>query len=115
MTTQHTERDLTVARTIADQLGRLTLRMLGAADLLGDPDSLRFSIKGSKTCNRIKITLDPSDTYTVTFSKYVPVRVNRRTLEITGGTDRTVSEVSGVYVDCLHAVIEQHTGLCARF
>lgn len=104
--------NMTVANTIKEQLGRVTLAMLGAHDLVGDHDHLQLKIKGSKRCNVIVIRLAADDTYTVRFSKYSPLRFSRKTfLPISGGEDKEIALVEGVYVDRLHAVIEAETGL----
>lgn len=90
---------LDVANTIRDQIGSRAFYMMGAKNLLGSPDSLAFQIRGSMNVNRISITLDPSDTYTVRF-----VRV--RGLKV-----KEVATVENVYADALKPVIEKHTGL----
>ena len=89
-----------VARTIQLQLG-FALRMLGAKDLADHGDALSFKIRGSKKVNYIKVTLDPSDTYNVSFKK-----VTRRGLNV-----KDVSDHSGIYVDGLKPLIERVTGL----
>lgn len=94
-----TPNTLEVANTIKDQLGGRALYMMGAYYLAGNSDSLQFSIKGSRVCNKIVIKLDPSDTYTVQFWK------------IRGVNCRLVSERSNVYADMLHRIIEKETGL----
>lgn len=94
-----TQNALEVANTIKDQIGGRALYMMGASLLAGDRDSLRFSIKGSRACNKVMIKLDPSDTYTVSFWK------------IRGTDCRLVSERGGIYADMLHGVIETETGL----
>ena len=66
--------DMTVAATILEQLGgRAFLRMTGAKHLLGCDTALIMSLPGSLTTdriNRVRINLDPSDTYTVTTYKF---------------------------------------------
>ncbi len=96
-----------VANIIRQQLGARTLFMLGAQHLTalaraagtlgGKPrgPGLGFGIRGSKKVNAIHITLDPSDTYTVKFSKGA----------------KTVSSFEDVYADNLHHIIEKETGL----
>lgn len=91
--------DMMVAETIRDQIGSRALYMLGAHTLVGDTNSLKFHIRGSRACNVIVIKLDPSDTYTVTFAKS------------RGMSWKVVKEVSDVYVDSLHRLIETTTGL----
>lgn len=89
-----------VAQTIADQIGNPAFAMLGARDILGDESALQFAIQGSpKKVSKIRITLDPSDTYTVAFYR-------GRGLNI-----REVASVSFVHADSLRATITAHTGL----
>lgn len=91
--------DLTVANTIKEQIGHKALYMLGAKNLLGDSNSLQFSIRGSKKANMIKITLNSMDTYDMKFMK-----VGRSNFKV-------VCEHNGVYDDMLHNLIEKETGL----
>lgn len=88
-----------IGQTIADQIGGRAFMMLGAKDLMTFESGLQFSIRGSKQASKIRITLDPSDTYTVAFYA-------GRGLSI-----REVASVSMVYSDQLRAVIESKTGL----
>jgi hypothetical protein len=56
--------DMTVAKTILEQLGGPRfLAMTGARNLTGDANSL--TMKLSMIRRHVKITLNPSDTYTV--------------------------------------------------
>jgi len=95
-----------VANTIAQQLG-FALRMIGAKNLLAHQDGLSFRIgRNSSGINHIKITLDPSDTYSMTFTKVPSTR------QLCAGKEpKTVASVSGVYVDAMKRVIESNTGL----
>lgn len=90
---------LVVAETIRAQIGNMAFRMMGASNLAGSEHSLTFKIKGSRTVNRVQVTLDPSDTYTIGFFK------------TRGHSIRLVASVEDVYVDNLRGIIEQNTGL----
>lgn len=96
-----------IARTIQQQLGNRALFMLGAHSLLDCGDGLSFRFKGSRRVderkvNYCKITLDPTDTYTVEFWK----------LGRAVTTDpKLVSKTAGIYCDQLHTLIETETGL----
>lgn len=94
---------MTIAATIQKQVGSRALYMLGAYNLIDHGDALSFKFKGSRKANHLKITLAGDDTYTMTFIK------------IRGYDFKSVHEVSGVYVDSLHAVIEDTTGLYTSF
>lgn len=89
-----------VANEIKRQLGG-AIFMFGARLLVYDEKSLAFSIRGSRKANKVKITLEPSDTYRVECFK------------IRGTDCRKVSEANMVYADSLKPVLEAHTGLAA--
>ena len=97
---------MTIATTIAQQLG-FSLKMIGAKNLISHPDGLSFRVgKNAKRVNYIKISLNASDLYDVTFQRIPSVR------QICNGAEvKTISEVSGVYASSLRGVIEQSTGL----
>lgn len=91
---------LSVANTIADQIGAKAFLMMGTKYKLGGENFLSFDIKGCPNFNKIQVTLNPSDTYTVEFFKFNRSfeRVNYRSVEM-------------VYADGLRQVIEFNTGL----
>jgi len=96
--------DLTVANTILSQLGgRRFLVMTGAKNLVGSENSLSFRINSvnydGKRVNVLRVTLDPSDTYTVTASY------------LRAGKLTTVAERSDVYCDSLQETFTRLTGL----
>ncbi len=97
-----------IAQTIGAQLGGLgrVAAMIGAYGFTHDAKgalSFRFKAKSikvnGKSPNYIKISLDPSDTYTVEFGR------------IHGLTYTVVQTDEGVYCDQLRPLIEQTTGL----
>ncbi len=94
---------LTVANTIAAQIGSRAFYMMGTRQKLGAADSLIFDIRGSARGNKIVVTLDASDTYTIQLFK------------TRGLSSRLVVENSGVYNDGLRQVIEGMTGLVLSF
>jgi len=97
-----------IAKTIGQQLGGLgkVSSMIGATNFMSHREgalSFRFKAKAikvnGKSPNYIKITLDPSDTYTVEFGRI-------------HGYDYTVVQTdSDVYCDQLRPLIEVATGL----
>lgn len=94
-----------VAKTILAQLGGMKFCiMTGARDFLGTPNSLSFKIPIAKDgINRITITLDPSDDYTMVFSGErkkggFPVLTEKERFE-------------GVYCDMLQVLFKDATGL----
>lgn len=98
--------DMSVAQIILSQLGgNKFVKMTGAKNLTSDGNSLifklpsRFALEG---INCVKITLDPSDTYTMVFyrqGRAPSFKVN------------VVAEISGVYCDQLCEIFEAKTGL----
>lgn len=96
--------DMTVSRTILDQLGeRKFIAMTGAHSFTGSPNALTFRLPGQgftrNSINAVRVTLDQSDTYTVEF-----LRV--RALKVT-----TVSTHTDIYCDQLCNIFERETGL----
>jgi hypothetical protein len=96
--------DLSVANTIAQQIGGRAFFMLGTKNKIGTENSLIFDIKGSKKANKIEIIYDRGpDSYTVNFHKATMKRM------LAGNT--LVYSTSDIYADQLKDVIETHTGL----
>jgi len=97
--------DMTVAKTILEQLGgRRFIAMTGARDFSGSQVALTFKLPGgggyTKACiNAVRVTLEPSDTYRVEF-----LRVRR--LEV-----KTVAEHTDIYAEDLCPLFERETGL----
>ena len=97
--TEQIARERTVYDTIADQIGHRAFLMMGTRYKVGDGNSLAFDLRGCRTINKIKITLEPCDLYRVTFYK------------IKGIDFKIVSELGLVSADQLAAVIESKTQL----
>jgi hypothetical protein len=98
--------DMTIANTILSQLGgHRFIMMTGARGFVASSDSLSFRIPGTMTRSRInavRITLDPSDTYTVVF------------MAIRGTTIKEASRHEDVYCDSLCELFRNVTGLETR-
>lgn len=93
--------DLTVANTILAQLGGTRFAMMtGSENFIGSENSIGFKLKrNSSGGNHMKITLDASDTYTITIR-----RITTRSIKI-------VHEESDVYCDQLVNRFESLTGM----
>jgi hypothetical protein len=96
--------DLTIAKTILDQLGgKRFLVMTGAKQLVGSPASLSMRLNSvneeRKRVNYVAITLDPSDTYTLV-AGYVR-----------GTTFTEVFKRDDVYCDQIQEIFTKATGL----
>ena len=94
---------MSIATTILAQLGgagRLSA-MIGARDFMDNGNGLgfRFTAKGTRSINRVRVTLAPDDTYTVEF------------WSVRGVNATLVATVSDVYADSLRETIEHYTGL----
>lgn len=100
------QQKMPVAETILAQLGgKKFIMMTGARNFVGSEDSLSFRLPGTMTRNRInhvRITLDPSDTYSLTFSAIRKMKA------------KIVSEHSEVYSDNLCELFRDITGLETR-
>ena len=97
-----------VANTILEQLGGRRFRvMTGAKDFVGGENSLMFRLPSTPHfvkdgINKVRITLEPSDTYKIEFFK------------IRGVKFKTVAETRDIYFDQLQEVFTRHTGLTTR-
>ena len=90
---------MNVAETILSQLGgNRFVVMTGAKNLLKDHNALSMRLPSRKVTH-VRITLDPSDTYTVLF------------LRMRGYQVTEVARVSDVYADSLREVFTRYTGL----
>lgn len=97
--------NLNVAKTILTQLGgsRFTT-MTGAKDLVGGDNYLMFRLPrnfAKDGINKVQITLDPTDTYTVKFLK----------CDFRKHTFSTVREITHVLADNLQPLFTAFTGL----
>jgi len=98
---------MNVATIILQQLGgNKFIAMTGAKNLVSDGQSLNFKLPNNfakKGINFVKITLMPTDTYKMVFSKitwkgYVP-------------TVKPIQEYTDVYNDQLQTLFTEATGL----
>lgn len=86
-----TGHSMQVALTIRKQVGIWAFAEVGARGFLYDENSLYFDCKPKSRIVRVKITLNPSDTYTVRV-------LNKRTGD-------TLYEIEDVYADTLSEII----------
>ena len=91
--------DLTIANTIAEQIGNRAFFMMGTRSKVGGPNYLSFDVRGSKAVSHVRVTLNAMDTYDVEF------------LKIRGTNIKTVSKSEDIYAESLHEIISVHTGL----
>jgi len=97
------ESKMTIAKEILNQLGgNKFITMTGAKHLTDMVDSLSFQLNSRMTknsCNAIKITLTPADTYQIKF------------LQIRSTQLKTIKIIDGVYCDQLQQIFTNETGL----
>ena len=96
-----------IAQNIFTQLGGIgnLLAMVGAHNFVRFSNGVQFSIKGCRKINKIRITLDPDDTYTFEFWK-----ITNHGLDA-----ELVKSVDMVYADALIDIFEMTTGLYLKF
>ncbi len=108
---------MTVAQTIYQQLGggRFAV-MTGSKNFLADGNTLRMALaKNGSKANRLWITLDADDTYTMRFFKYTAPRFNYKTATFTDEKITEVKEYKCVYCDMLQDLFTEVTKLYTRF
>ena len=109
-------RNQEIAGTIRSQLGGGTLMMINAKNLVAVEKGLSFKVscRGTKA-NYITITLDEgTDTYNFLAQKITGGRWNSKKMERSPIKKKTIKEAEGVYVDMLHELLAEATGLAVR-
>lgn len=108
--------DLTISKTILSQLGgNKFVVMTGAKNFIGDENSLRMTLpKNMSKANRLTITLNWDDTYTMRFWKYTAGRLNSKTFEWIPEKITEIKEITGVYCDMLQEIFTETTGMYTR-
>lgn len=103
-----------IAETILHQLGgRRFITMTGARNflVLSAPAGISFHIPGTMAkgrSNRVRITLNGSDLYDVTFGR-------ETNSKLSGVSYKVVSEFNGIHAENLAKLFEEETGLYTRF
>ena len=91
-----------VAAIILEQLGGPKIgAMLGTSKFYGEDDALLFSFKGNRKMNKVKITLEWDDLYTMEFYNFRAPRFDFT----------PVLTETGLFNDMLIPVFEKATGL----
>lgn len=97
--------DMTVAKTILAQLGGRGFELMtGARNFTGSDNALTFHLPANFAKNKargVRITLEPSDTYTVEFLYWRGIQ-----------PPKTISRHEDIYNDMLRELFERETGLC---
>lgn len=102
-----------VADIILEQLGgNKFLVMTGANHLLSDGNTLRMNLpKNASKANRLWITLNADDTYTMNFFKFTAGKLNKKTFSWTEDKKINVKKIEGVYCDMLQDIFTSVTGM----
>lgn len=102
-----------VASKILDQLGgNKFIAMTGAKNFVSDGNTLRMTLpKNMSKANRLYITLENDDTYTMRFFKFTAGRLNKKTFEFTEDKITEVRTIEGVYFDMLQSLFTEVTGM----
>lgn len=102
-----------VANIILEQLGgNKFLAMTGANHLVADGNTLRMQLtKNRSRANRLYITLDGNDTYTMRFFRFTAGKLNKKTYEWTNDKTEEIKTVNGVYCDMLQDIFTATTGM----
>ena len=106
-----------VAEIILQQLGgRRFVAMTGSKNFFTNGNDLCMSLsKNSSKANRLQITLDPDDTYTMRFFRYTAPRLNKKTFEYSDEKITEINRFENVYCDQLQDLFTLETGLLTRF
>ena len=102
-----------VADIILQQLGgnKFTV-MTGSKNYLAEENTLRMHLAKNKSgANRLRITLNWNDLYSLEFYRHIPGKLNKNTLEYTNDAVEAVAEFDDVYCDQLQSIFTQVTGL----
>jgi len=101
------------ATTIVNQLGgNKFLVMTGSKNILALENGVRMDlVTNISGANKLEITLDPLDTYSMRFYKYAPGRLNKKTFTYTDDKIVEIKEMSGVYFDQLQSIFTEVTRL----
>lgn len=105
--------DLTVAKAVLERLGGgQFLALTGCKNLVGGDRSLSMRLSKNKSkANRMTVTLEADDTYTVEFVRETMPRLSSKTFEYTEGGREVMLRREGVYRDMLKDLFEEATGL----
>ncbi len=95
--------DMTVAKTIVEQLGgRMFMMMTGVKTFSGEANAVSFKLGRNKTsANRVRIELTPADLYKVTFYRFSAKHLTKKDVEVS----------DNIHAEDLRHVFTDTTGL----
>lgn len=102
-----------IAQTILAQLGgQRFIAMTGVSKLAYKDSTLYMRLpRNASAANRLSITLDPTDTYTMRFFYQSGGTLNKKTLAPTPIKEKDVEVINDVYCDQLAEIFEHVTGM----
>ena len=102
-----------VADIILWQLGGRQFQvMTGSNNFLSDGNMLCMTLARNRSeANRLHITLEMDDTYTLRFFHFTPSRLNSKTLKWSEENTREIAEYKGIYAEDLCRIFTSVTGL----
>ena len=105
-----------IGEVILEQLGgNKFVVMTGVNHLVSDKNSLTmFLPKNRSKANRLKITLNWDDTYTMRFFRYSSPRMNHKTMTYSSEKVTEIEKFDGIYFDQLPELFTQVKGLYTR-
>jgi len=107
---------MTVVQTILGQLGgNRFIAMTGSKHFTDCGNTLKMTLAGNASkANRLDVTLNGRDTYDMSFYRYIPVKVNKKTFEVKDEQFIQVAKFDGIYADQLQGLFTEVTGLYTR-
>lgn len=104
---------MTVGGIVVNQLGGSKFfAMTGAVALFADNKGLCLTIPRNKSkANRLLITLNADDTYTMRFFRYTAPRLNHKTMMYTEEKSTDITVYPQVYCNQLQSLFTQATGM----
>jgi hypothetical protein len=103
-----------IQKTILAQLGgNKFIAMTGSKNFLKESENtLRMDLtRNMSGANKLYITLDADDTYTMRFVKLVLPKLNMKTFEWSEQKVKEIEKFEGVYFDMLRPLFTQVTGM----
>ena len=114
------EQTMSTAQIILEQLGGGRFAaMTGAKNFVDDGYTLRMTLpRNASKANRLYITLDPDDTYTMRFFKYTAggLKINHKngTADFVEPKQEDVKVYHGIYCDQLQELFTETTHMYTR-
>ena len=113
------QKDIEIANTILSQLGGANKVKLftGAKTFLAISDGLCFKFPQRKRSlpNCVRITLSPTDTYDIEFTRFTEGKLNKKTYEFVPAQNKVIKQYKNIYCDQLVELFEENTMLYLHF